>query len=103
MTRELRTYSIQPIRVNGVRVTQVVIDPHYEAKHQASVTDRLILELVGALDGREEIPEAKSGAYSYFVTLIEHGGKQYRLIWLLEDKEIYIGVVNAYRDRRKKK
>jgi hypothetical protein len=63
----------------------------------------LILDLVAQLDGRRELPEAKSGSYSYFATLIEFLGKQYRLIWLLEDHAIYIGVVNAYRDARKKR
>ena len=65
------------------------------------MNDELILKLVLELDGRREIPEAKKGRYAYFATLIEYDGKSYRLIWLLEDHSIYIGVVNAYRDKRK--
>ncbi len=51
--------------------------------------------------GAFELPETKSGVYSYFATLIGLESKQYRLIWLLEDGAIYIGVVNAFRDRKK--
>ncbi len=98
-----RTYSISPITVNGHKIVQVVIDAHYEERHGGSMTDSLILALVAHLDGRQEIPETRKGPYSYFATLVEHGTKQYRLIWLLEDHAIYIGVVNAYRDQRKKR
>lgn len=98
-----RTYSIRPITVNDRKIVQVVIDAHYEQRHGASMTDSLILALVAHLDGRREIPEARKGSYSYFATLVEHGTKRYRLIWLLEDQAIYIGVVNAYRDRRKRR
>ena len=80
----------------------MVIDPHYEEKHSAHMSDELILKLMRELDGRRELPETKTGKYSYFATLIEYDNKQYRLIWLLEDHAIYIGVVNAYRDKRRR-
>jgi hypothetical protein len=36
--------------------------------------------------------------YSFFVVdKMVLNGKKYKLVWLLEDKEIYIGVVTAYR------
>lgn len=88
--------------MNDIKIVQVVIDSHYEEKHSASMSDQLILDLVNDLDGRFEVPETKDGRYSYFATLIELRKKQYRLIWLLEDHAIYIGIVNAYRDRRRK-
>jgi hypothetical protein len=88
--------------INGVRVTQVVIDPHFEKKHSASVNDELIIKLVLKLDGRKELAETKSGRYSYFATLIELSSRRYRLIWLLEDHAVYVGVINAYRDRRRR-
>jgi hypothetical protein len=100
---ERRTYRIEPITVNGVSIVQVVIDSHYENKHVHAVSDSLILKMVQELDGRRELPDSKVGRYSYFATLIEMGEKQYRLIWLLEDHSLYIGVVNAYRDNRKSK
>ena len=101
MEEQRRTYKVGPISVNGAKIVQVVIDPHYEAKHRGSVNDGLIVELVRQLDGRRELPEARLGRYSYFATLIELKSKQYRLIWLPEDHAIYVGVVNVYRDRRR--
>lgn len=83
-------------------INRVIIDPHFEIKHGDSINDELILELVKKLNGRIEIPEVKDQeGFSYFATLIEHDEKQYRLIWLLEDNAIYIGVINVYRDDRK--
>jgi hypothetical protein len=102
MSGDRRTYQISAIVVNDKKIIQVVIDTHYEQRHSGSMSDSLILDLVSQLDGRREIPEARKGPYSYFATLVEHRSKQYRLIWLLEDHAIYIGVVNAYRDKRKR-
>lgn len=78
----------------------MIFDPHYEERHADSITDGIILQLVKKLDGENIIPVQVSPPYSYFVQdKIEYGGKLYKLIWLLEDDEIYIGVVNAYRRR----
>jgi hypothetical protein len=96
-----RTHRIDPITINGIRVVQVIIDPHYEIKHSDHIDDALILRLVQKLNGRFELPESISGVYSYFSTLIEHKARQYRLVWLLENNALYVGVVNAFRDRRK--
>jgi len=97
-----KSFKIKPITVNGTRIVQVVIDGHYKENHRDHMSDELILNLVHELDGRRELPETKTDQYSYFATLIEYGEKQYRLIWLLEDHAIYIGVVNAYRDNRRR-
>ena len=102
MSDKRRVYKIDPIHVNDIKITHVVIDPHYEEKHSAKVNDRLILKLVHELDGRQEIPEAKQDQYSYFATLIEYESKRYRLIWMQEDNTLYVGVINAYRDSRRK-
>lgn len=80
----------------------MIIDSHFEGKHRSYMSDALILKLVTELDGRRELPEAKTEQYSYFATLVEHGEKKFRLIWLLEKDAIYIGVVNAYRDGRRR-
>lgn len=79
----------------------MVIDSHFEGKHRSYMSDALILKLVGELDGRRELPETRTDRYSYFATLIEFEKKKYRLIWLLEDRSIFIGVVNAYRDGKR--
>ena len=79
----------------------MVIDSHFEKNHSSYMSDNLILMLVSELDGRRELPESKTGQFSYFATLIDVDQKQYRLIWLLEDHSIYIGIVNAYRDKRR--
>lgn len=71
-------YRIKPIIINGKKIVQVVIDPHYQIKHSGSINDELILKLVAELDGRRELPETKQGVYAYFATLIELDGKQYR-------------------------
>lgn len=92
-----REYSIS-VTVNGRRITKVVIDPHYELKHSDSVSDNLILNLVELLDGGTFPLQEKSGMYEYYVTDgLKLGERLYKLVWLLEDNELYIGVVNAYR------
>ena len=92
-----REYDIS-ITVNEVKIKKVIIDPHFETKHAKSITDEIILELVQRLDGQIVEAEDMDPPYSYYVSdRIELGGKFYKLVWLLEDKEIYIGVINAYR------
>jgi len=92
-----REYAIS-ITVNGCMITKVIIDPHFEEKHAESVSDEIILALVKTLDGQEYEADTENPPFSYFVTdKIMYQGKLYKLIWLLEDHDIYIGVVNAYR------
>lgn len=92
-----REYSIS-ITVNEILISKVIIDPHYEEKHAKSINDEIILELVKTLDGKLFDPDDEKVPYSYYVTdKIEYAGKLYKLVWLLEDHEIYIGVINAYR------
>jgi len=92
-----RAYSLD-ITLNRKRISKVIIDPHYEEKHAASITDEIILRLVDTLDGEIVDPIELRPPYSYFVRdRIELDGKFYKLVWLLEDDEIYIGVVNAHR------
>ena len=84
--------------VNDRHIHQVVIDPHYEDKHAESVTDEIILALVAKLNGRTFDADDQDDDYEYFKTEpIEYDGKNYRLIWLLKNDCMFIGVINAYR------
>ena len=92
-----REYEIS-IEFNFKRIKKVIIDPHYEEKHAESISDEIILGLVKKLDGLRMIPEDVNPPYSYFTEdKMELNGNFYKLVWLLEDDQIYIGVVNAYR------
>jgi len=86
--------------VNGHSIKKVVIDSHYELKHASTITDELILKLVTLLDGGDFSPESVIRNFEYFTTdnLILKG-KRYRLVWLIENDELFIGVINAYRRR----
>lgn len=85
--------------INGRQLERVVIDPHYEEKHGESVNDDIILKLVQLLDGRSFKPvDVDEDGFQYFVNdRLEVGGKFYKLIWLLHDKELFVGIVNACR------
>lgn len=87
------------LTINGRKITKVVIDPHYEVRHKDSITDEIILELVRTLEGAEELPkDVDENGFEYYVKdHIELDGKTYKLVWLLHDHEIFIGIVNAYR------
>jgi len=91
-----REYEIS-IVFNGIKIKKVIIDPHFELKHAASITDEIILALVEKLDGLVMPPEDQKPPYSYFVDDLSLNNKLYRLIWLVEDDQIYIGVINAFR------
>jgi hypothetical protein len=91
-----RTFKID-IVLNGRRIKYVVIDPHYELKHAKSMSDSIILDLVGLLDGDYFLPESIVNGYEYFAKDLSFKGKEYRLIWVLEKNKCYIGVINAYR------
>jgi hypothetical protein len=92
-------FTIKPIRINGRLISKVVIDQHVR-KHP-DVTDDMILDLIRQLDGSELRPDDVSPPYEYFVSLLFLSDKQYRLVWLLEANEIYVGVITVYRDERK--
>ncbi|MCM0606575.1 MAG: hypothetical protein KA715_10835 [Xanthomonadaceae bacterium] len=84
--------------MNSRSIHKVIIDSHYEAKHKDAISDELILKLVQLLDGGTYPVQDRDKPYEYFVTdHMKLDGKDYKLVWLLEDDELYIGVVNAYR------
>lgn len=91
-----REYKVN-IEFNDIKITKVIIDPHYEEKHSSSINDKIILQLVQKIDGLAIIPDAVMPPYSYFSQEIRLDRKLYKMIWLLEDHQIYIGVINTYR------
>ena len=93
-------FEIKPIRINGRLISKVIVDPHVR-KHK-NITDDMILDLIRQLNGSELLPDDVKLPYEYYVSLLFLNNKQYRLVWLLERDEIYIGVITVYRDERKK-
>lgn len=92
-----RVYPVD-LLINGVRIDRVIIDPHYERKHSGSVSDEVILKLVFEMNGNRYDHKAEVGSFRYFVSeKVIHEGRLFRLIWLLEEGQTYIGVVNAHR------
>lgn len=92
-------FTIKPINVNGRTITKVIVDPHVR-KHP-DITDDIILDLVRELDGGDYRPAYVKPPYEYYVNLEYLGDKQYRIVLLLDQHDIYIGVVTIYRDERK--
>lgn len=89
------------ITVNGIKIETVIIDPHYQEKHSSVINDELILKLVQTLDGEYYDYIDEKYPFKYFVKdEIEIESKMYRLIWLLEEKQLYVGVVNAFRSSK---
>ena len=94
-----REYDVRLV-VNGISIKKVIIDPHYEKKHAKSINDKLILNLVKTLDTQFVEPELVDPPYLYFkMDKIALADKLYKMIWLLEEHQMYIGVVNVYRRR----
>lgn len=96
-----RELLINPIEVNGKMISRIIVDPH--ARKHSEVTDEIIVGLVQKLNGGRFIPDSKKDMYAYYVSFLKHESRQYRLIWLMEDEELYIGVITAFRDSKKRR
>lgn len=95
-----REFRIQKIIINGRKISRVIIDEHVD-KHK-DITDDLILDLVRMLNGTEQIPDDEKPPYEYYVNLLTLNNLQYRVVWLLEKDQVYVGIITVYRDRRRK-
>ncbi|TDJ04081.1 MAG: hypothetical protein E2O68_08785 [Deltaproteobacteria bacterium] len=93
-----RDFIIKRIIINGISINRIIVDDPV-AKH-GDITDVVILELVNALDKSITIPEDVKWPYEYFVTLIEDGLKNYKVVWLLEEGKNYIGIITIHRVKR---
>jgi hypothetical protein len=99
------SYNID-VTINGNKIRKVLIGRHYELKHSNCMNDELILSLVRMLDEKTFPVDSTTKGVEYYVADIEYSVplKVYRLIWLFEGEKLeVIGVINAYRRRRKEK
>lgn len=97
-----RSYKVN-ITVNRRKFDEVIIDPHFEVKHAKAMNDEIILTLVQNLDDRELEPDKiDTDGFEYFATEpMFYQGKPYRLIWLIDPEDSYIGVINCFRRPKK--
>ena len=87
--------------INDTWFNEIWIDSHYELKHSGSITDKLILELVGQLNYRAFLPQVvRKDGFQFFETSVVLETKPYRLIWVVPPDGSYLGVRNAYRRSR---
>jgi len=97
------------LKINASRITTIRIGDHYKLKHGSYMNDRLILELVQALDGGTFKSDSNFNGIAYYAADINHVStlnqkRCYRLIWLFEGDALEIlGIVNAYRRKKKRK
>jgi len=97
-----RTEYRKIIRFNGLRLTRVLIDQHYKESHP-EMSDELILELVGLLhDGTFPVLEEKQGFQYFVVQSLSHNNAPYRMVLTIFIGDDFLGVINAFRVRRKK-
>ena len=90
-----RIYPIKLV-VNNRQLNEVHIDPHYEEKHPY-MNDEKIYEIVQVLNNRSFIPQDRQGSWEYFVSEpVLYRGRNYRLVWCLEDNSSFIGVRNCF-------
>jgi hypothetical protein len=82
-------------------IFKVVIDQHYKQKHP-DISDELILELVKMLDGLRLNFDSENFAFEYYKEeSLVYNNQPYRLVFLIPKGEDYLGIINAFRVRRK--
>lgn len=89
------------LTINNKCLESVIIDQHYTVNHP-DMDDNIILELVKMIDnGIFPIEDEKDGFEYFTVESVIHNKRPYRLVLLLCVGEDFLGVVNAFRVRRK--
>lgn len=93
-----RIYTVD-ITINKRHIDRIVIDPHYEEKHGESISDEIVIELVKMLNWTVQAPDDRDeDGFEYYVTYpIFLRDKPYKLIWLLQENQSFLGIVNAFR------
>jgi len=99
MQENRRKYTLKKeIRVNGILIREVIIDPHVD-KHSDHITDNLIVSLVKLLDEKLYSSTIKKDNFSYYLSRVLYKGKVYRLIWLQENGQFYVGVITSFKEK----
>lgn len=89
------------MKINGRKISEVIIDQHYTESHP-EMNDFIILKLILLLNERKFRPDKLNGDFSYYkVEPIFYMNKPFRMIFLLHEKESYLGIINAFRVRIK--
>ena len=100
MGTERNEYPLK-LTINNRKLTSVIIDQHYRQKH-SEITDVLILKLVQTLHGGIFPIEEQDTGFEYFVVApVVFEGKPYRLVLLLCLHDEFLGVINAFRLKKK--
>lgn len=85
------------IVINGRLITQAIIDSHYKVNHP-DIDDKLILDLIQTFNGREfKLDERKDSWEYYMLDQIPFRDKKYRLVWCMQDNQLFIGIINCFR------
>lgn len=91
------------IKINGRSLGRVIIDQHYRLKHGGVINDKLILELVDELNDQTFPVQSRRDEFEYFaVEPIYRNRSPYRLVLVLCITDDYLGVINAFRVKRRK-
>ena len=94
-----RKYTLEKsINVNGLTIDEAIIDPHVD-KHKDHIDDELIISLITLLDGKIYNSVAEEDGFSYFLSKVLYKEKIYRLVWLLENNQFYIGVITSFKEK----
>ena len=86
----------------GLSINEVIIDPHYKENHP-EMDDEIILNLIAQLEGINDKPISVQDEFFYFkLEPIFFNKKPYRLVFVIEKGQRYIGIINAFRIKEKK-
>ncbi len=76
---------------------EIWIDTHYEVKHSKSINDDLVLSLLKEISKILPVKMIEKGTFEYYDLDMEYNDKIYRLIIVIPEDKLYLGVRNAYR------
>lgn len=87
---------------NGKRRYPLIIDSHFKESHP-EMSYEVIVQLVKTLDGAFFEPQEVKGEWHYYaIEPVFMDELPYRLILVTHETELYLGVVNAFRVRKKR-